>query len=412
MKNQKKAIVLGLTASMLMPVCFNGGTAEAAAADTDVAAMQAEINDLTARLTDLENSLAAAKEKQEAAKSEKKAKKEAPTIKWSGSTKSGYMYDEDKTGKIKAEANILARTVVDKTYDVGIGLKFKATSSEPKDGYSSEKNKVKLTDSYVGRSFGPVYVRAGVQKVSLGEGLWLSKSSVNQFTANYKMTPRDALYLGYGRDSQDYLANDTNKDFAPPARTRLLKFAQYQHDFSKDAYAGLYVGAQQPERYFGIYGSTPIVGKFGITAEYVRNTNKDKPAQVYNITKNGPEKGSKIKYGYDYFGAHKDTQGYVISLNYGKAKKKGTWDIIGQYLNVDQNLFMDDGYSSWKDYIDAAGFKGFGLIMDYATSDHSKLSLLRYWAHTNPDSANVDKDGNSLEKSPHYSTYLKFTTKF
>lgn len=407
MKNQKKAIVLGLTASMLMPVCFNGGTAEAAAADTDVAAMQAEINDLTARLTDLENSLAAAKEKQEAAKSEKKAKKEAPTLKWSGSTKSGYMYDETKTGKIKAEAKILATTVVDKTYDVGLGLKFKSTSSEPNDGkYSSEKNKVKLDQAYVGRSFGPVYVKAGAQSVSLGEGLWLSKSSVNQFTANYKMTPRDALYLGYGRDSQDYLANDTNKKYAPPTRTRLLKFAQYQHDFSKDAYAGLYVGTQQPERYFGIYGSTPIVGKFGITAEYVRNTNKDKPASVQNKDK------ADIGYGYEYFGADKNTQGYVISLNYGKAKKKGTWDIIGQYLNVDQNLFMDDGYSSWKDYIDAAGFKGFGLIMDYATSDHSKLSLLRYWAHTNPDSANVDKDGNSLEKSPHYSTYLKFTTKF
>ena len=407
MKNQKKAIVLGLTASMLMPVCFNGGTAEAAAADMDVAAMQAEINDLTARLTDLENSLAAAKEKQEAAKSEKKAKKEAPTLKWSGSTKSGYMYDETKTGKIKAEVKILATTVVDKTYDVGIGLKFKATSSEPKDGYSSEKNKVKLTDSYVGRSFGPVYVRAGVQKVSLGEGLWLSKSSVNQFTANYKMTPRDALYLGYGRDSQDYLANDTNKKYAPPTRTRLLKFAQYQHDFSKDAYAGLYVGTQQPERYFGIYGSTPIVGKFGITAEYVRNTNKDKPASVQN------KYDADIGYGYEYFGADKNTQGYVISLNYGKAKKKGTWDIIGQYLNVDQNLFMDDGYSSWKDYIDAAGFKGFGLIMDYAVSDHSKLSLLRYWAHTNPDGDNLKGGtGSSLEKSPHYSTYLKFTTKF
>lgn len=407
MKNQKKAIVLGLTASMLMPVCFNGGTAEAAAADRDVAAMQAEINDLTARLTDLENSLSAAKEKQEAAKSEKKAKKEAPTIKWSGSTKSGYMYDEKKTGKIKAEASILARTVVDKTYDVGIGLKFKATSSEPKDGYSSEKNKVKLTDSYVGRSFGPVYVRAGVQKVSLGEGLWLSKSSVSQFTANYKMTPRDTLYAGYGRDSQDYLGNDTNKEYDPPARTRLLKFAQYQHDFSKDAYAGLYFGTQQPERYFGIYGSTPIVGKLGISAEYVRNTNKDKPALTEN------EYGADNGYGYKYFGANKNTQGYVISLNYGKAKKKGTWDIIGQYLNVDQNLFMDDGYSSWKDYIDAAGFKGFGLIMDYAVSDHSKLSLLRYWAHTNPDGDNLKGGtGSSLEKSPHYSTYLKFTTKF
>ena len=408
MKNQKKAIVLGLTASMLMPVCFNGGTAEAAAADRDVAAMQAEINDLTARLTDLENSLAAAKEKQEAAKSEKKAKKEAPTLKWSGSTKSGYMYDETKTGKIKAEVKILATTVVDKTYDVGLGLKFKSTSSEPNDGkYSSEKNKVKLDQAYVGRSFGPVYVKAGAQSVSLGEGLWLSKSSVNQFTANYKMTPRDALYLGYGRDSQDYLANDTNKRYAPQTRTRLLKFAQYQHDFSKDAYAGLYVGTQQPERYFGIYGSTPIVGKFGITAEYVRNTNKDKPASVQN------KYDADIGYGYEYFGANKNTQGYVISLNYGKAKKKGTWDIIGQYLNVDQNLFMDDGYSSWKDYIDAAGFKGFGLIMDYATSDHSKLSLLRYWAHTNPDGDNL-KGGTKapLEKSPHYSTYLKFTTKF
>lgn len=407
MKNQKKAIVLGITAAMLMPVCFNGGTAEAAAADTDVAAMQAEINDLTARLTDLENSLAAAKEKQEAAKSEKKAKKEAPTIKWSGSTKSGYMYDEKKTGKIKAEAKILATTVVDKTYDVGLGLKFKSTSSEPNGNkYSSEKNKVKLEQAYVGRSFGPVYVKAGAQTVTLGEGLWLSKSSVNQFTANYKMTPRDTLYAGYGRDSQDYLVNDTN-DANPPARTRLLKFAQYQHDFSKDAYAGLYVGTQQPERYFGIYGSTPIVGKFGITAEYVRNTNKDKPALAKSAD------GAEISYGYKYFGAHKDTQGYVISLNYGNAKKKGTWDIVGQYLNVDQNLFMDNGYTGWNDYITADGFKGFGLIMDYATSDHSKLSLLRYWAHTNPDGDNLKGgSGDSLEKSPHYSTYLKFTTKF
>ena len=403
MKNQKKAIVLGITATMLMPVCFNGGTAEAAAADTDVAAMQAEINDLTARLTDLENSLAAAKEKQEAAKSEKKAKKEAPTLKWSGSTKSGYMYDEKKTGKIKAEAKILATTVVDKTYDVGLGLKFKSTSSEPNNGkYSSEKNKVKLEQAYVGRSFGPVYVKAGVQTVSLGEGLWLSKSSVNQFTANYKMTPRDTLYAGYGRDSQDYLVNDTNDD-NPPARTRLLKFAQYQHDFSKDAYAGLYFGTQQPERYLGVYGSTPIVGKFGISAEYVRNTNKENPG--FSDVDNG--------YGYKYFGANKNTQGYVISLNYGKAKKKGTWDIIGQYLNIDQNLFMDDSYTDWDDYITADGFKGFGLIMDYATSDHTKLSLLRYWAHTNPDGDNLKGGtGSSLEKSPHYSTYLKFTTKF
>ena len=102
----------------------------------------------------------------------------------------------------------------------------------------------------------------------------------------------------------------------------------------------------------------------------------------------------------------------MISLNYGKAKKKGTWDIIGEYLNVDQNLFMDDKYTDWDDYISADGFKGFGLIMDYTTSDHSKLSLLRYWAHTNPDGDNLNGKGAPLEKSPHYSTYLKFTTKF
>lgn len=401
MKNNKKAVIGGLTASILMQACFCGGHSEAAAPEPDVAALQAEINDLTARLNDLENSLAAAKEKQEAAKSEKKAKKEASALKWSGSTKSGYMYDEKKTGKVKAEAKILATTVVDKTYDVGLGLKFKSTSSEPNHGkYSSEKNKIKLEQAYVGRSFGPVYVKAGVQSVSLGEGLWLSKSSVNQFTASYQMTPHDTLYTGYGRDSQDYLVNDTNDD-NPPDRTRLLKFVQYQHDFSKEAYAGLYLGTQQPERYLGIYGSTPIAGRLGISAEYVRNTNKDKP----ELGDNG--------YGYKYFGANKSTQGYVISLNYGKARKKGTWDIIGQYLNVDQNLFMDDGYTDWDDYITADGFKGFGLILDYATSDHTKLSLLRYWAHTNPDSGNLKGGiGAPLEKSPHYSTYLKFTTKF
>lgn len=409
MKNQKKALVLGITAALLIPT-YIGGTAEAASTEPDVAAMQAEINDLTARLTDLENSLAAAKEKQEAAKSAKKAKKESPEIKWSGSIKTGYMYDETKTGKVKGEAKILATTTVDKTYDIGVGIKMKSTSSEPNNGkYSSEKNKIKLEQAYVGRSFGPVYVRAGVQNVSLGEGLWLSKASVNQFTANYKITPHDSLFAGYGRDSQDYLVNDTN-DAKPPTRTRLLKFAQYQHDFSKDAYAGLYFGTQQPERYFGIYGSTPIVGKLGFSAEYVHNNNKHKPSSDASIDKK--HTSGDAGYGYDYTGANKSTDGYVLSLNYGKAKKQGTWGITAQYLNVDQNLFMDDSYTDWDDYITADGFKGYGLILDYATSDHSKLSLLRYWAHTNPDSANVDSDGNYLEKSPHYSTYLKFVTKF
>lgn len=61
---------------------------------------------------------------------------------WSGSTKTGYMYDETKTGKIKAEAKIQATTKVDGAYDIGVGLKFKSTSSEPNDGkYPSEKIK-------------------------------------------------------------------------------------------------------------------------------------------------------------------------------------------------------------------------------------------------------------------------------
>lgn len=392
---------MGLTALALM-----GGLPTAAAAPSDdMAAMQTEIRKLTSRLAALEGQLAAAKEKQ-AAKEKKKEKKQKPVMVWSGSTKTGYMYDETKTGKIKAEAKIQATTKVDGAYDIGVGLKFKSTSSEPNDGkYPSEKNKVKLESAYVGRAFGPVYLRAGVQPVTLGEGLWLSKSSANQFTADYAVSRQDHLYLGYGRDSQDYLANDTNKESDPPTRTRLLKFAQYRHDFSKDAYAGFYMGTQQPERYIGLFGSTPLAGKLSLRGEYVRNNNKNKPEQEKD------KNGNKIGYGYDYTGANKATSGYVLTLSYGKAKKKGTFAVHAEYLHVDQNLFMDDGYTDWDDYITAAGFKGWGMILDYAPSDHTKLSLLRYWAHTNPDDANLKK-GASLEKAGHYTTYLKFTTKF
>ncbi|WP_154620299.1 hypothetical protein [Selenomonas montiformis] len=51
------------------------------------------------------------------------------------------------------------------------------------------------------------------------------------------------------------------------------------------------------------------------------------------------------------------------------------------------------------------------MSLDYAPSDHTKLSLPRYWAHTNPDDANLRK-GAPLEKTGHYTAYLKFTTKF
>ena len=46
------------------------------------------------------------------------------------------------------------------------------------------------------------------------------------------------------------------------------------------------------------------------------------------------------------------------------------------------------------------------------TSNHTKLSLERYWAHTKPVAGNVDRDGNELPESPYYTTYVKFTSKF
>ncbi|WP_294147901.1 hypothetical protein, partial [uncultured Selenomonas sp.] len=81
-------------------------------------------------------------------------------------------------------------------------------------------------------------------------------------------------------------------------------------------------------------------------------------------------------------------------------------------FNVDQNLFMDDGYTAFDDYVTNDGLLGFGLVLDYMTSDHTKLSLERYWAHTKPVAGNVDRDGNELPESPYYTTYVKFTSKF
>lgn len=126
--------------------------------------------------------------------------------------------------------------------------------------------------------------------------------------------------MGYGRDSQDYLVENEK------TQSRLLKFFQYEYDFGNGALAGLYFGGQQPERYVGVYGETPIVGKLSVLGEYVHNNNKTKPAE------NG----------------------------------------IGY------------GYTAYDDYVTQDGLKGFGLVLDYMTSDHTKLSLERYWAHTKP----------------------------
>ncbi len=209
------------------------------------------------------------------------------------------------------------------------------------------------------------------------------------------------MTVSYGRDSQDYLVNDIAQDSDPASQTRLLKYIDYTHHFSKDAFAGLYYGSQQPEKYIGVYGEAPLGGKFWVAGEYVRNTNTDKPAM------------NNYSYGYDYYGANAGTKAYVFDLNYGEAKKKGTWGATLEWIGADQNTFMDSSYTDFDDYIDSYGYKGFATILSYATSDHSKLQLLRYWGHSNPDSRNLkDGTGKSLAEQNLSSVYLKFTTKF
>jgi hypothetical protein len=70
------------------------------------------------------------------------------------------------------------------------------------------------------------------------------------------------------------------------------------------------------------------------------------------------------------------------------------------------------GYTAYDDYITQDGLKGFGLVLDYMTSDHTKLSLERYWAHTKPVAGNFRFDGTLSTESPYYTTYVKFTSKF
>lgn len=371
---------------------------------SEVAQMREEIAALTARLNTLEQQL---KEKESKDKKAAKAEKsKAPTLKWSGSTKNGFMHDEHKKETVKSEVRLKAKTQVDNTYDVAFGLKFKSTSAEPADGKNgSEKNQVKLDAASIGRAFGPVYVNAGVQSATVGEGLWLGKSSLNIFSARYAMTPSDSLFAGYGRDSQDYLA--TPKD--EKSQSRILKYVDYQHHFTKDSLVGAYWGGQQPERYLGAYVETPVVGKLSFMAEYVHNNNHSKPGYVYD----GREYRQQNGYGYEYTGSKSNTDGYLLSLSYGANKQKGDWMTTLNYFNVDQNLFMNDGYTAYDDYISSQGLLGFGLSLDYMTSKHTKLSLERYWAHTKPVAGNMlYGSGAEAEKLPYYTTYLKFTSKF
>lgn len=423
-------MAFGMTAGVA-PTAFAADTS----AEVRTQALEAEIVELTERLNSMESELHyLQKTSDKQAKDIKKVKKsEKNQLKWNGSIKTGYWSDSTGTEKIKGEAKINATKQLKDGFGVKVGVKYKATSYEPnmvqkydsdtasyKEAY--EKNKIQLTYAEITKKFGAKdagLIEAGIQGANLGEGIYLSKSSVKGFSTSYKVTDKDYVKVFYGRDSQEYLCdggtrvvektdNKTGKKKYSATtdhdRARVLWFADYRHNFSKDAYAGMYVSHQQPEEYIGIYGKTPVVGKFWVSGEYIHNSNKNKPlASDYA--------DGHASYGYEYTGANASTDGYMVGLHYGHAKKKGTWETAVKYFNVDQNLFMNDKYSGYKDYIDEMGFKGFGWETDYAISDNSKISLLRYWGSTKPDGRNVNKDG-ALKKATKNSFYLKFVTKF
>ena len=422
-------MAFGMTAGM-EPTAFAADTS----AEVRTQALEAEIVELTERLNSMESELHyLQKTSDKQAKDIKKVKKaEKNQLKWSGSIKTGYWSDSTGTEKIKGEAKINATKQLKDGFGVKVGVKYKATSYEPnmvqkydsdtasyKEAY--EKNKIQLTFAEITKKFGANdagLIEAGVQGANLGEGLYLSKSSIKGFSTSYKFTDKDYVKVFYGRDSQEYLCDggtrivekekNGKKKYSATTdhdRARVLWFADYRHNFTKDAYAGMYVSHQQPEEYIGIYGKTPVVGKFWVSGEYLHNSNKNKPLASDYADGNA-------SYGYEYTGANASTDGYMVGLHYGHAKKKGTWETAVKYFNVDQNLFMNDKYGGYKDYIDEMGFKGFGWETDYAVSDNSKISLLRYWGSTKPDGRNVDGDKEALKKATKNSFYLKFVTKF
>ena len=422
-------MAFGMTAGMA-PTAFAADTS----AEVRTQALEAEIVELTERLNSMESELHyLQKTSDKQAKDIKKVKKsEKNQLKWSGSIKTGYWSDSTGTEKVKGEAKINATKQLKDGFGVKVGVKYKATSYEPnmvqkydsdtasyKEAY--EKNKIQLTFAEITKKFGPKdagLIEAGIQGANLGEGLYLSKSSIKGFSTSYKFTDKDYVKVFYGRDSQEYLCDggtrivekekNGKKKYSATTdhdRARVLWFADYRHNFTKDAYAGMYVSHQQPEEYIGIYGKTPVVGKFWVSGEYLHNSNKNKPLASDYADGNA-------NYGYEYTGANASTDGYMVGLHYGHAKKKGTWETAVKYFNVDQNLFMNDKYGGYKDYIDEMGFKGFGWETEYAVSDNSKISLLRYWGSTKPDGRNVDGDKEALKKATKNSFYLKFVTKF
>lgn len=414
---------LALAVAITTSTMYGGTAAAAAATDADVAVMESEIAQLTQRLSQLEGELADVKAKaKKAEKTAKKAQKDSKKdkVKWSGSIKNGYWHEtqslKGKTGnKMKTEFTLKGKAKLDHGYTAGFGIKVKATSEdnvEPgKERAQWAKSRMYLNAAYVEKKFDNQWdLIWGTYSPSIGQGLFLDRGGIYQSTLFWTPDEHNRVQLSYGRTSRDPIGTiyynksvniDRESNVKEIEKQRILKFLDYQHNFTKDAYLGVYIAGHQPDKYWGVYGKTPIAGKVWIDGEYVRNTNKDKT----------PEDTSNYSYGYKYYKNNDSQKGYMIDLGYGEAKKKG--DFAGKltWFNVDQNLFMNDGYNGYDDYLDENGFKGFGVELDYQLSKANKLSVLRFWGDNNPNGSQ-DKKGKTLGKGSKNSFYVKLSTKF
>ena len=416
-------VAAGLTVNLV-----GGGPVEAKSEDTSTASLEEQMIALQARMSELEEQLKAVKASEKATKEQlkKKDKSKNGRVVWTGSTKSGMEVETGKQTKLKSEFRLYGDADMGDGWSTNFGIKLKSTTEGAHDNkyeYGYEKNKILLNAANVSKQFGKKgeantgKITIGTMKAKVGEGFWISKGGTNQFLGEYNITKNDLIRASYGYDSHDYLGNEYDFEYEledgrklvryeGPAQTRLLQFYEYRHTFANkgknrlvDQYAGLYWGKQQPETYLGIYGRTPIVGKLWATAEWARNNNTNKPAK------------NKQAYGYSYRGANKATTGYAFELHYGNAKKKGDWEAALTWLKADQNMFMNDKYTAYDDYLSADGYKGFGAELSYMLSDKAKLSLIRFWGHTVSDPDNVKK-GNTQGEDTKNQVYIKLTTKF
>lgn len=443
MMSKKKVLSIAVAAGFAFQMGAMAMPAQASAAEADTAALQSEIKDLSERLAKLEGQLKAVKSNQSATKAQikKLSKNKNGLVKWSGSTKAGYWTNSSNKTKMKSEFKLTGDAKLGDGWSVKLGLKFKNTNEE----YGrTEKNKIKLTYASTSKTWKlgdkrKIVATVGTDKYKVGEGLWLSKSSVYGQNLKWDVTKNDRIQIHYGRDTTDYLADEgdissttkveqvfnedgtpktdekghpvfkaTTKSEAQTGRARMLKFIEWKHSFAdKDSYIGVYAGSHQPDTYLGIFGNYEIPNtKFWVNAEFIKGTNTNK------LVADAPKKVNPESYAYEFYNGDQKQNAYVFTLGYGHAKKKGEWEVTLEKLYVAQSMFMDDNYTDWDDYTNGAqGMNSFSAAIRYCFSDRTKLQLIRYWGHT-VDNGWTNADGETSGTATANSTYLKFTTKF